>query len=73
MLLLADFVYGPVAGDRSHSMNMNPLGPLEGLCLSGRIDPQYPLLIVKGNIKGQRRENVYLETVWKELRELVGH
>ena len=43
------------------------VGPGRGFSPLGRIGPQYPLLIVKGDKKGQRSEKLYLEAVWKEL------
>ena len=41
--------------------------PGRGFIPSGRIGPQYPLQIVKGDSKGQKGEKLYLEAVWKEL------
>ena len=37
-----------------------------GYSLLGRIGPQYPLLIAKCDKKGERREKLYLDAVWKE-------
>ena len=50
------------------TLKLNPVGvPGRGFCPLGRIGLQYPLLIVKGDKKGQRSEKLYLEAVWKEL------
>ena len=43
------------------------VGSREGLLLLRNNRPQYPLLIVKGNKKGQRSGKLYLEAIWKDL------
>ena len=55
-----DFVY--------ISTTANPVGVRErDFCPIENIDRQYPVLIVKGDKKGQRSEKLYLEAVMKDL------
>ena len=55
--------------DSPREINSLPVWvPEKGFCPVGSIGPRYSMLIVKGDKKGQRSEQLHLEAVSKELQ-----